>query len=177
MTMVLVVASAANAQSVDIGDAQGAAGATVAFTATLKGSGGQVVAITQRVDFSPVTHVPANAKGKPDCTFAAALATKKNSSFNYWPAGCDPSGCTRINVTIVDLGTHAKDPIADGALYTCKFLIPSTASAGTKFTLKNSRTQITKPTNQTVDVTARSKSGVVTVPGKAAARPARRKGH
>jgi hypothetical protein len=157
----------AEAQTVDIGDAHGVAGTTVRFVTTLNGAGNQVVGLTQRIDFTPVTHVPPNPQGKPDCLFAPAItSTKANSSFSYFPAGCDPLlDCTRINVTIVDLGDNAKAPIVDGLLYTCNFHIPSSANAGMSIALTNSRSQITKPNNQTVDVTGDSKSGLITVVG------------
>jgi MYXO-CTERM domain-containing protein len=175
LSVVTFAAVAANAQTVDIGNANGAAGSTVQFTSTLNGAGDMVVGITQRVDFtvdstSTVTHVPPNSNNKPDCTFSQEIQdTKHNSSFNYFPAGCDPTatdpsvGCTRINVTVVDLGDNAKTPINDGVIYTCNFAIPGDATMS--FNLVNSRSQITKPNNQTVDVTGNSTSGVVTVGG------------
>ena len=159
--------TAVHASTVDIGTAQGAAGAVVPIDVSLNGTSAKaIVAVTNQIGFDAASPIAAGGDGKPDCTLNPAI-TKPNTAFSFQPRSCTVgTTCTSVKAAVISLDpASANTPIANGTLYTCRFAIPGTAAAGAMFNLANVKATVTDVDHADFDVTAQSAAGSVTVAG------------
>lgn len=154
-------AAAANAGSINVGSASGAAGATVSVDVTLTTAGAAIAGTQNDITFDASTPVARKANGKPDCTVNPGI-DKSASSFAFRPAACTAETCTAIRALV--LSTDNTDPIVDGStLYTCKVAISASATGGAK-ALTASGVILSSPAGTRV-TPADGTNGAVTVEG------------
>jgi len=124
----LCFASVAQAQTITIGNAGGAAGQQVTVSVTLTTT--TPVAGTQNdISFAAPLSVAAKAaNGKPDCKVNGDI-DKGATSFAFRPNGCSGAACTSIRALV--LSTDNVDAIPTGSvLYTCNVNIAADAANG-----------------------------------------------
>jgi len=136
----------AAAAGVQVVNASGAAGSTVAVGVTLSAGASDLVAGTQNdITYDPtmvtVAAVASNSN-KPDCTVNPDINKKIDGSqtfgFGFLKDGvaCDPTADTCNTVRAIVLATDNVDPIPAGStLYTCNFTISASAASGTSIPL------------------------------------------
>ena len=124
----LCCASAAQAQTITIGNATGNAGDTVSVSATLTVGTTPVAGTQNDITFAAPLAVAAKSNGKPNCAVNADI-DKGATSFAFRPNGCTGAACTSIRALV--LSTDNVDPIPTGSvLYTCQVTIATDAAAG-----------------------------------------------
>ncbi|HUI26499.1 MAG TPA: cohesin domain-containing protein, partial [Candidatus Kryptonia bacterium] len=109
---------------INLGSASGAAGTTVAITATLSGSGGNKIAATSNdiVYDSTLVAVNLKANNKPDCTINPDINT--DSAVSKSLVASQPSSPANAKILRIGIiGTDNANFIPDGLLYTCNFVI------------------------------------------------------
>src|SRR5215468_3713444 len=131
--VVLLLAAQAHGVAISLGTANGAAGSTASFGATLASQGSMVAGTQNDIAFDPSTPIAAKANGKPDCT---ALVKTDGSQFAFRPPNCTGSACTGVRAIIISFSDLS--PIPDGTeLYTCNVAIGSSATGTLPLTCSN----------------------------------------
>jgi len=109
--------------SLDIGTATGTAGALVTFPVSMDDGGLDIVGIQIDVGFDPLTPIPANLSGRPDCIAAPGLSI----GTAFQPPGCVPGvTCARARFLMIRFSG-----IPNGLLFTCNVTISPLAAPGT----------------------------------------------
>ncbi len=127
----LRTSAAEAAVALNVGSASGNPGDTVTVSVTLTTSAGEQVAGTQNdIAFDADAPIGRKANGKPDCAVNPDIE-KGGTSFAFRPAGCTEGTCTGIRALV--LSTEDTTAIPNGSdLYSCKVVIPASASGGAK---------------------------------------------
>ncbi|HVN86295.1 MAG TPA: cohesin domain-containing protein [Candidatus Binatia bacterium] len=128
--------SAVPAGNIDVGSASGAPGATVSIAVMLANGGGKIVATSNDLVYdSTQVNVAIKPNSKPDCTIDSSIgsdsAVGKTLVVSQPPS---PADAKILRVGII--GTDNANPIPDGPLFACNFVISGTATLGIK-TLTN----------------------------------------
>jgi hypothetical protein len=120
--------TAAQAQTLAVGNASGAAGQQVTVSVTLTSGGASVQGTQNDIAFAVPLAVVAKTNGKPDCTVNADI-NKGATLFAFRPNGCTGTACTSFRALV--LATDNVDQIPSGSvLYTCKVNIDTGAANG-----------------------------------------------
>jgi hypothetical protein len=161
--LMLCARNSASAQVVAIGSASGSPGETVSFDVTLSEGNGNVAIVVNDIGIDGLPF-GVLGNGRPDCTLNPAI-TKPNTAFSFLPRNCAVgTTCTTVRGAVISLDPNtARDPIADGVLYTCRFPIPGEATVGTTYELPSLAVTVTTPDAVDIVVTDQSTGGQITV--------------
>ncbi len=176
---ILLVSSAAFAQTIGAGSATVAAGASGAVTVSLSGATG-VVGTQNDMAFDADVRILSNATGNCAVTTATSCTSDaqcpdltapfsgkepcvnigapdcevapgigKGGFFGFLPAGCSGTACTSIRALVLSL-TDSSQAIANGPLYTCMVTASATATAGSMHPLTVSNVRTANSSGQAV---------------------------
>jgi hypothetical protein len=116
--------------AINLGSASGAAGATVAITATLAGGNRQFAATSNDIVYdSTRVKVALKGNGKPDCRINPAI--NADSAAGKGLSTSQPTSPAAMKILRVGvLATDNVNIIPDGLLFTCNFQIAAGATPG-----------------------------------------------
>lgn len=118
--------SSANAAIVNVGDASGEPGQTVALDVSLDSQTDVVAGLEGEIGFGAGVAIAAKTNGRPDCTVNPDIS-KEATAFSFQPSGCTGAACLRVKALVLSLGNV--DPILTGSrLFTCNVVIASDAT-------------------------------------------------
>jgi hypothetical protein len=113
---------------INVGSANGSAGATVAVAVTLANGGGLVVATSNDIVYdSTQVNVGTKADLSPDCTIDAAIGAGSAANKSLLLSVSTLSG-TQKKLTVGVINFQNANVIPNGALFTCNFVIAPTAT-------------------------------------------------
>jgi hypothetical protein len=129
-------AAMAQTPAIKVGEARGAPGDTVKIKVTLVKGGGKAVAASSDILYDGTQlSVKRKPNGKPDCTINPAIGPEGAASKSLLasePNAPESAKLLRLGV----IGIDNSNPIPDGLLLTCSFVIAPGATPGAKV-LKN----------------------------------------
>lgn len=125
-------AALAQSPAIKVGNASGTPGATVKVKFILVNGGGKVAAAASDIAYDGTQlSVKRKPNGKPDCTINPAIGSEGAASKSLLasePNAANSSKVLRLGV----IGTDNSNPIPDGLLVTCGFVIAPGATPGAK---------------------------------------------